>query len=412
MQRHIAGTGARIIPKSGRPASFAEAFAGLDEPSMTCVWEGRLPRQSRSGSTLRLQFLHSSCPKHLPLSTLHRNSPRTLTSGKMVKAVVAGASGGIGQPLSLLLKASPLIDELALYDVVNTPGVATDLSHISSPAKTTGYLPKDDGMKKAFTGADIVVIPAGIPRKPGMTRDDLFKINAGIVRDLIQGVAENAPDAFILVISNPVNSTVPIAAEVLKRAGKFNPKKLFGVTTLDVVRAQTFVADIIGEKNPQNLAIPVVGGHSGETIVPLFTQAQPSVNIPADKLDALVNRVQFGGDEVVKAKDGAGSATLSMAFAGFRFAEKILQAVKGQSGIIEPTFVYLPGVEGGDAIAKVTGTEFFAAPVELGPDGAKRIIDVVSKANDYEKKLLEVAYKGLKTNIDKGVEFVVNPPPK
>lgn len=123
-----------------------------------------------------------------------------------------------------------------------------------------------------------------------MTRDDLFKINAGIVRDLIQGVAENAPDAFILVISNPVNSTVPIAAEVLKRAGKFNPKKLFGVTTLDVVRAQTFVADIVGEKNPQNLAIPVVGGHSGETIVPLFTQAQPSVNIPADKLDALVNR--------------------------------------------------------------------------------------------------------------------------
>ncbi|EOD51753.1 malate dehydrogenase [Neofusicoccum parvum] len=330
----------------------------------------------------------------------------------MVKAVVAGASGGIGQPLSLLLKASPLVDELALYDVVNTPGVATDLSHISSPAKTTGYLPKDDGMKKAFTGADIIVIPAGIPRKPGMTRDDLFKINAGIVRDLVQGIAENAPDAFILVISNPVNSTVPIAAEVLKRAGKFNPKKLFGVTTLDVVRAQTFVAEIVGEKNPANLKIPVVGGHSGETIVPLFTQAEPKASIPADKLDALVNRVQFGGDEVVKAKDGAGSATLSMAFAGFRFAEKILQAVKGETGIIEPTFVYLPGVEGGDAIAKQTGTEFFAAPVELGPDGAKRIIDVVSKANDYEKKLLDVAYKGLKGNIDKGVEFVVNPPPK
>lgn len=124
-----------------------------------------------------------------------------------------------------------------------------------------------------------------------MTRDDLFKINAGIVRDIVQGIADNAPDAFILVISNPVNSTVPIAAEVLKRAGKFNPKKLFGVTTLDVVRAQTFVAEIVGEKNPANLKIPVVGGHSGETIVPLFTQAQPSVNIPADKLDALVNRM-------------------------------------------------------------------------------------------------------------------------
>lgn len=81
-----------------------------------------------------------------------------------IKAVVAGASGGIGQPLSLLLKTSPLITELALYDVVNTPGVAADLSHISSPAKITGYLPKDDGAKLAFKDADIIVIPAGIPR--------------------------------------------------------------------------------------------------------------------------------------------------------------------------------------------------------------------------------------------------------
>ncbi|KAK7523974.1 malate dehydrogenase, NAD-dependent [Phyllosticta citricarpa] len=330
----------------------------------------------------------------------------------MVKAVVAGASGGIGQPLSLLLKVSPLIDELALYDVVNTPGVATDLSHISSTAKISGYLPKDDGLKKAFTGADIVVIPAGIPRKPGMTRDDLFKINAGIVRDLVKGVAEFAPNAYVLVISNPVNSTVPIAAEVLKAAGVFNPKKLFGVTTLDVVRAETFVGEIVGEKHPQNLNIPVIGGHSGETIVPLFSQAKPQANIPADKLDALVNRVQFGGDEVVKAKDGAGSATLSMAYAGFRFAEKVLKAVKGESGIIEPTYVYLPGVEGGDAIAKETGVDFFSVPVELGPDGAKKAYNVVSSANDYEKKLLEAAYKGLKTNIDKGVDFVKNPPTK
>ncbi|GFF56629.1 malate dehydrogenase, cytoplasmic [Aspergillus lentulus] len=82
----------------------------------------------------------------------------------MVKAAVLGASGGIGQPLSLLLKACPLVDELALYDVVNTPGVAADLSHISSVAKVSGYLPKDDGLKNALTGTDVVVIPAGIPR--------------------------------------------------------------------------------------------------------------------------------------------------------------------------------------------------------------------------------------------------------
>jgi len=151
-----------------------------------------------------------------------------------------------------------------------------------------------------------------------MTRDDLFNINAGIVKGLIETAAAVAPDAFILVISNPVNSTVPITAEVLKAADKFNPQRLFGVTTLDVVRSETFVAEIIGKADPQELTIPVIGGHSGETIVPLISQAKPSVSIPDDKYDALIHRIQFGGDEVVEAKDGLGSATLSMALAGFR----------------------------------------------------------------------------------------------
>lgn len=151
-----------------------------------------------------------------------------------------------------------------------------------------------------------------------MSRDDLFNINAGIVKGLIEIAAEVAPKAFILVISNPVNSTVPIAVEVLKKKGVFNAQRVFGVTTLDVVRAETFVAEIAGKPNPQELTVPVVGGHSGETIVPLFSQISPSVTVPSDQYDALVNRVQFGGDEVVKAKDGGGSATLSMAYAGYR----------------------------------------------------------------------------------------------
>merc|ERR1712000_364553 len=206
----------------------------------------------------------SSCSLNPSLSI----SSKLITTVTMVKAVVAGASGGIGQPLSLLLKASPLIDELALYDVVNTPGVAADLSHISSPSAVKGYLPAEGGAEAAFKDADIIVIPAGIP-----------------------------PKAFILIISNPVNSTVPISAEVLKAKNVFDPQRLFGVTTLDIVRAETFVASITGEKQPQNLTIPVVGGHSGATIIPLFSKASPSVSIPDDKYDALVNRVQFGGDE-------------------------------------------------------------------------------------------------------------------
>ena len=91
-----------------------------------------------------------------------------------------------------------------------------------------------------------MIIPAGVPRKPGMSRDDLFSINAGIVKDLCVAVSENCPDALVNIISNPVNSTVPIAAEVFKAAGTYDPKKVFGVTTLDVVRSNTFVAEAQG----------------------------------------------------------------------------------------------------------------------------------------------------------------------
>jgi malate dehydrogenase len=81
------------------------------------------------------------------------------------RPLTGACPGGIGQPLSLLLKCSPLIDELSLYDIVNSPGVAVDLSHINTKSNVSGYLPPDDGMAKSLRGADIVIIPAGVPRK-------------------------------------------------------------------------------------------------------------------------------------------------------------------------------------------------------------------------------------------------------
>lgn len=330
----------------------------------------------------------------------------------MVKAVVAGASGGIGQPLSLLLKLCPLVDELSLYDVVGTPGVGADLSHISTRAKVTAYLSNDDGARKALKDADVILIPAGIPRKPGMSRDDLFIKNAGIVRDIVAAAADVAPNSFILVISNPVNSTVPISAEVLKSKGVFNPQRLFGVTTLDVVRAETFVAEVAGEAHPETLTVPVVGGHSGETIVPLLSKMTPFLSIPEDKAAVLVKRIQFGGDEVVQAKDGAGSATLSMALAGYRFAEKILQAIGGVKGLVEPSFVYLPGVPGGDTIAKRVDCDYLSLPVELGPNGAEKVVDVLLDLPDNEQKLLDACLPDLRSNIAKGLGFMSSPPSK
>lgn len=100
----------------------------------------------------------------------------------------------------------------------------------------------DDALGEALTGCDLVIIPAGMPRKPGMTRDDLFKVNAGIIHGLISACGKHCPEAVLNIISNPVNSTVPIAAEVLKKMGVYDRKKVMGVTTLDVVRAKTFLA--------------------------------------------------------------------------------------------------------------------------------------------------------------------------
>merc|ERR1719305_426019 len=216
------------------------------------------------------------------------------------KVCVLGMAGGIGQPLSLLLKLNPRVTALTGYDVAPfTPGVGVDLDHISSNSTCVGYT--GDDMKKALDGSDVVVIPAGVPRKPGMTRDDLFNINAGIVKNLVAGCADACPKACILVISNPVNSTVPIAAEVLKAKGVYDPRKLMGVTTLDICRARTFVANAEG-LDVNATKVNVVGGHAGTTIVPLLSQTEPKVTFSAER-DALTYRIAFGGDEVVKAKD-------------------------------------------------------------------------------------------------------------
>merc|ERR1719251_253644 len=309
------------------------------------------------------------------------------------KCSVLGAAGGIGQPLSLLLKLNPRVTALTCYDVAPvTPGVACDLSHIATGAKTTGFT--GDDLRKSLDGCDVVVIPAGVPRKPGMTRDDLFNINAGIVKSLVTGCAEACPNACILVISNPVNSTVPIAAEVLKQKGVYNPKKLMGVTTLDVCRARTFVAEAAGN-DPTKTKVPVIGGHAGTTIVPLLSQAEPSVSFTDEERDALTHRIMFGGDEVVQTKAGGGSATLSMAYAGAEFADRVMAALAGETGITECTFVETD---------KVAGCKFFSLPVTLGKEGVETIHDI-GAVNAHEEKLIADMTPDLIAQAEKGVAF-------
>lgn len=321
-------------------------------------------------------------------------SARNFSTSKQnnYKVAVAGASGGIGQPLSLLLKINPLVSELSLYDIVHTPGVAADLSHIETSSKVKGFNGPEN-LLEALRNADVIIIPAGVPRKPGMTRDDLFNTNAGIVRDLAKAAAEVAPKALIGIITNPVNSTVPIAAEILKQAGKFDPGRLFGVTSLDIVRANTFIAEAKG-LNPKDVNVPVIGGHSGVTIIPLISRATPSVSFPTDQLKALTVRIQEAGTEVVKAKAGAGSATLSMAYAGARFANSLLRGLKGESNVIEPAYV----------VSDVTEAEYFSTPLLLGKNGLEKNLGL-GKLSDYEQELLKAAIPELKKNIKAGVDF-------
>ncbi|KAA8536323.1 hypothetical protein F0562_028801 [Nyssa sinensis] len=245
------------------------------------------------------------------------------------KVAILGAAGGIGQPLAMLMKMNPLVSVLHLYDVVNSPGVTADISHMD-----TGAVPQ---LENALAGMDLVIIPAGVPRKPGMTRDDL----------------------------NPVNSTVPIAAEVFKKAGTYDPKRLLGVTMLDVVRANTFVAEVLG-LDPREVDVPVVGGHSGVTILPLLSQVKPPCSFTPEETAYLTNRIQNGGTEVVEAKAGTGSATLSMAYAAVKFADACLRGLRGDAGVIECAFV----------ASQVTELPLFASKAQLGRTGAEEVFQL------------------------------------
>jgi malate dehydrogenase len=325
-----------------------------------------------------------------------RGFATTQAVNKQFKVAVLGASGGIGQPMSLLLKQNPLISELSLYDIVHTPGVAADLSHIDTASNVRGF--DKDGLLESLKGCDVVIIPAGVPRKPGMTRDDLFNTNASIVRDLAKACAQSCPKALIGIISNPVNSTVPIACETFTKAGVFDPKRIFGVSTLDVVRSCAFIGNILGV-DPLTVNIPVIGGHSGVTIIPVLSQSKPGLNLSEDKIKALTERIQEAGTEVVKAKAGAGSATLSMAYAGARFANSLLRGLNGESNVIECTYVR----------SDVSDATYFATPVLLGKSGLEKNLGL-PKLNKFEQGLLEKAIPELKKNIQSGEAFVAKNP--
>lgn len=309
-----------------------------------------------------------------------------------MKVAVLGAAGGIGQSLSLLLKTQlPPGFNLALYDLAPvTPGVAVDLSHIPTDVTVQGYAGEDP--TEALLGADIVMIPAGVARKPGMDRSDLFKFNASVIQNLVRHCARVCPTAMIGIITNPVNSIVPIAAEVLKQAGVYDPRRLFGVTTLDVIRAETFVAQAM-KARAGSLTVPVIGGHSGTTILPLFSQVVGQ-HFDEAALIEMTHHVQNAGTDVVNAKAGGGSATLAMAQAGLRFCISLVHARQGEPGIVEYAYV-----EGGNQHAR-----FFSQAIRLGVSGIEEVLDYGS-LSQFEQSQLESMLPTLRDEIQLGLDF-------
>merc|ERR1712232_1088025 len=245
---------------------------------------------------------------------------------------------------------------------------------------------------ECLKGCNLVLIPAGMPRKPGQTRDDLFKVNADIAKGLVEACAKYCPNAVLCMIVNPVNSVVPAMAELYKKKG-LDPKKIVGVTTLDCVRANKFVAELTG-KHPKDINVPVIGGHAGVTIMPVFSQDAAAASIPKEKIADLDKRVQDAGTEVVNAKNGKGSATLSMAYAGARLGSAVLRGLAGEQAT-ECAYVR------SDIVPDLA---YFTQKTVFGKGGVEKVLPI-GKLNEHEQTRLEEAKAALKIEIETGIKY-------
>merc|ERR1719387_775066 len=281
----------------------------------------------------------------------------------------------------------PNVGELCVYGLtiamVPAEGVAADLSHMDDKAI--------DKAGECLTGCHLVLVPAGVPRKPGQDRKDLLNINCGIAKNIVEACAKYCPNAMIALIVNPVNSVVPAMAELWAKKG-LDPMRIVGVTSLDCVRAEKFVHEITG-KPLEEICIPVIGGHAGTTILPLFSQNAHSKTIAADKIPDLDKKTQDAGTVVVAAKNGKGSATLSMGYAGARFGRSILAGLAGT-----------PTVACAYVKSSITSCPYFASKVTFGKSGVETV-HPVGEMTDYEKGRLGELLPVLQEEVEAGLEY-------
>lgn len=299
----------------------------------------------------------------------------------MKKISIVGA-GNTGATTAHWLAERELAD-VVLVDVVEgmPQGKSLDMSEampiIGKDAKVIGTNNYAD-----TKNSDIVIITAGVARKPGMSRDDLLKINAGIVGNAATEALKNSPDAFFIVLTNPLDTM----AYLTMKTTKLPRSRVIGQAgILDSARMRAFVAMETGV-SVENIQCYVLGGH-GDEMVPLTRHSNVAgislrEYLPADKLEAIVNRTRKGGGEIVNLLK-TGSAYYAPSLACAQMAEAILKDKK----LIVPCATYMNGEYG-------LNDMYFGVPVVLGAGGMERIVEY--KFDDAEKAMFEKSAASVK----------------
>jgi malate dehydrogenase len=278
------------------------------------------------------------------------------------------------------------IADLVLVDIVEgmPQGKALDLQEaLPVVGKDVSVVGSNDFA--ATQGSDIVVITAGVPRKPGMSREDLLTVNAQIVSQATSSALQYSPEAIFIVLTNPLDTMAYLA----KKIGKLPRERIVGQAgILDSARMRAFVALETGV-SVENIACYVMGSH-GDEMVPLTRHSNVagiSLNefLPADRLEAIVNRTRKGGGEIVNLLK-TGSAYYAPSVAVAQMAEAILK----DKHLIIPASAYMQGEYGLEDV-------FFGVPVQLGRGGMEKIIEY--RLNAEEKAALEKSAAMVKESI-------------
>ena len=290
----------------------------------------------------------------------------------MDKRVTVVGAGNVGATAAQQLAEKQLCDVVLVDIVEGVPqGKALDLTEAAAIEKHDCHLTGTNGYDET-ADSDIVIITAGIPRKPGMSRDDLISTNAGIVRNVTQEVASRSPEAIMIIVSNPLDAMCHVAYD----SCGFPKQRVIGMAgVLDSARFRAFISMELNV-SVENTHAFVLGGH-GDTMVPLPRYSTvagiPITELLAkDRIDALVERTRNGGAEIVGLLK-TGSAYYAPASAAVEMAEAILKDKKK----ILPCAAYLQGEYGIQDL-------YIGVPVKLGAKGAEEIIEITLTGEEQQ----------------------------